>query len=187
MVELGPLLAPPARPVVELGGFPIELLFMDDPVVVPVVAEPPVVEPPLAVPPLLCASANVLESASAPANAIVMSFMVVSLVDDPEKTSTGNGCSSVVNTKTSTGSAGDGADRKISAFRSRGEPAKRFTTYHQLRPVEKQLGRKPTWRLASGAPYFPSVGRMRIFHRFQMRSSTMKLILSPFSPSPGVR
>src|ERR1700733_13200570 len=82
MVELGPLLAPPARPVVEPGGFPIERPFMDDPGVVPVVAEPPVVEPPPAVPPLLCASANVLESASAPANAIVMSFMVVSLVDD---------------------------------------------------------------------------------------------------------
>jgi hypothetical protein len=83
MVELGPLLAPPARPVVAPGGFPIELPFMDDPVVVPVVAEPPVVEPPPAVPPLLCASANVLENASAAANAVVMSFMVVSLVDDP--------------------------------------------------------------------------------------------------------
>jgi hypothetical protein len=103
MVELGPLLVPPARPVVAPGGFPIELPLMDDPVVVPVVAEPPVVEPPPAVPPLLCASANVLESASAPANAIVMSFMVVFLVDDEEKTSTGDGCSSVSDTKTSVG------------------------------------------------------------------------------------
>jgi hypothetical protein len=121
MVELGPLLAAPARPVVELGGFPIGLLFTDD----PVVAEPPAVEPPPAVPPLLCASANVLESASAPANAIVMSFMVVSLVDDQQKTSTGNGCSFISDTKMSANS-GDGADRKINTFRNRDEPAKRF-------------------------------------------------------------
>jgi hypothetical protein len=121
MVELGPLLAAPARPVVELGGFPIGLLFTDDPVVVPVVAEPPAVEPPPAVPPLLCASANLLESASAPANAIVMSFMVVSLVDDQEKTSTGNGCSFISDTKMSANS-GDGADRKINTFATATNP-----------------------------------------------------------------
>jgi hypothetical protein len=73
------------------------------PVVVPVVGEPlglPLiaglpVPPPAAelgapTPPLVCASANVLESASAPANAIVMIFMIVSLVDDQDKI-TGNG------------------------------------------------------------------------------------------------
>jgi hypothetical protein len=73
------------------------------PVVVPVVGEPlglpliaglpvppPAAEPGAPTPPLVCASANVLESASAPANAIVMIFMIVSLVDDQDKI-TGNG------------------------------------------------------------------------------------------------
>jgi hypothetical protein len=81
MVVLGPLIRPGvvdpvALPVVPPVVFP----FMDEPVVVLLAAEPPVVEPPPAVPPLLCASANVLVSASAPANAIVVSLMVVSFV-----------------------------------------------------------------------------------------------------------
>jgi hypothetical protein len=168
MVELGPLLAPPARPVVEPGGFPIERPFMDDPGVVPVVAEPPVVEPPPAVPPLLCASANVLESASAPANAIVMSFMVVSLVDD-------------------LGKPAQATDVPSSRTRRRQQIPVMGQTGKQCFSQPRQTAKRFARRLASGAPYFPSVGRMRIFHKFQMRSSTMKLILSPFSPSPGVR
>jgi hypothetical protein len=96
VVVLGALVVP-ARPTVEPGGFAIPFPFTDEPVV-----EPPVLEPAPDVPPLLlCASANVLESASAPANAIVMSFMVASLVGDQGETSTGDGCSSVSNTKTS--------------------------------------------------------------------------------------
>jgi hypothetical protein len=56
-------------------------------------AEVPPAVPPPAAPPLLWASAKVLESASAPANAIVVSFMVVSFVNDERETSTGRGCS----------------------------------------------------------------------------------------------
>src|SRR5579864_6193942 len=41
---------------------------------------------------------------------------------------------------------------------------------------------------AAGARrYFPSVGTTFIRHKFQMRSITAKLVLSAFSPSPGVR
>jgi hypothetical protein len=101
VVVLGMLLVPRAWPTVEPGGFAISFPFTDEPVVVPV-AEPPVLEPaPEVPPPLLCASAKVLESASAPANAIVMSFMVASLVGDQGKTGAGGGCSSISNTKTS--------------------------------------------------------------------------------------
>jgi hypothetical protein len=83
MVVLGPLIRPGvvdpvALPVVPPVVFP----FMDEPLLA---AEPPVVEPPPAVPPLLCASANVLESTSAPANAIVVSLMVVSFVRGEDK------------------------------------------------------------------------------------------------------
>jgi hypothetical protein len=103
VVVLGPVRVPPAIPVVEPGGFAIELPFTE-PEPAPVAAEPPTLEPAPdvpALPLLLCARANVLESASAPANAIVMSFIVVSLVDDQEKTSTGARCSCAPNTKTS--------------------------------------------------------------------------------------
>ena len=51
----------------------LPVVFIDESVVVPRI---PVVEPPLVV----CASANVLESAKAVASAIVVSFMVVLLV-----------------------------------------------------------------------------------------------------------
>jgi hypothetical protein len=37
------------------------------------------------------------------------------------------------------------------------------------------------------ANYFASVGAIRIFHRFQMRSSTARLTVSAFAPSSGVR
>jgi hypothetical protein len=99
VVVLGMLPVPRAWPTVEPGGFPIAFPFTDEPAVVPVVAEPPALEPPPDTPPLLWASAKVLESASAPANAIVMSFMVSSLVGDLGKTSMGDGCSSVSNTR----------------------------------------------------------------------------------------
>jgi hypothetical protein len=76
VVALGPLV----RPTVEPGG-----LVTDEPAPeVPPVAEEPAEVPPAvppAAPPLLWASAKVLESASAPANAIVVSFMVVSFVN----------------------------------------------------------------------------------------------------------
>jgi hypothetical protein len=95
VLVLGPVLR--LIPVVEPGGLPIAFPLTDEPVVVPVVAEPPVVELPPDIPPLLlCASANVLESASAPANANVASFMVVSLVDDGEETRKSDGCSAVL-------------------------------------------------------------------------------------------
>jgi hypothetical protein len=56
---------------------------MDDPVVLPVAAVPPAAE--LAPEPVpLCANANVLDSASAPANAIVVNFMIRSFMDDCE-------------------------------------------------------------------------------------------------------
>jgi hypothetical protein len=103
VVVLGPVRVPPAIPVVEPGRFAIELPFTE-PGAPPVAAEPPTLEPAPdipAPPPLLCASANVLESASAPANAIVISFIVVSLIDDQEKTCPGCGGSYPANTKMS--------------------------------------------------------------------------------------
>jgi hypothetical protein len=54
----------------------------DEPLLVPLAAVPPAAEPPPAEPPLLCASANVLDSANAVAKAIVVSFMGWFLVDD---------------------------------------------------------------------------------------------------------
>jgi hypothetical protein len=60
-------------PVVEL---PVVVLFVDEPVVVPLAADPPALELPPAEPPPLCAIANVLVSASAVANPIVTSLMV---------------------------------------------------------------------------------------------------------------
>jgi hypothetical protein len=69
-------------------AFPVVVPFIDEPVVLPVAAEPPAGEPapvePAAEAPALCASAQVLESASAVAvaNAIVLSFMISSLVWD---------------------------------------------------------------------------------------------------------
>jgi hypothetical protein len=64
-------------------AFPVVVPFIDEPVVLPVAAEPPAAELPPAEPaaePPLCASAKVLESASAVANAIVPSFMISSWV-----------------------------------------------------------------------------------------------------------
>jgi hypothetical protein len=79
MVVLEPPLAPLVRPTVEPGGLLIEFPVADEPVLGATELPAPEV-PPAVPPPLLCASANVLESASAPANATVMSFMVVSFV-----------------------------------------------------------------------------------------------------------
>ena len=52
---------------------------IDEPVVAPFMDEPLVVELAPAEPPLVCASANVLDSANAAARAIVVSFIVRSL------------------------------------------------------------------------------------------------------------
>jgi hypothetical protein len=69
-------------------AFPVVVPFIDEPVALPVAAEPPAAElppaEPAAEPPPLCASAKVLESASAVANAIVLSFIISSLVCDRE-------------------------------------------------------------------------------------------------------
>jgi len=46
------------------------------------------------------------------------------------------------------------------------------------------IGPNPPLKLEN---YFASVGRIRIRHRFQMRSITAKLVVSAFSPSPAVR
>jgi hypothetical protein len=71
LVEAEPVL-PVAAPVVPLVVLPVAPPLMD---------APPVVElaPPEAPPVLVCATANVLDSASAAARVIVESFMVVSL------------------------------------------------------------------------------------------------------------
>ena len=91
------LLEPVELPTVGAGALPTEDPPTDEPLPeVPAAEEPAEVlpdEPPPAAPPLLWASAKVLESASAPANAIFMSFMIVSFVDDERETSTGRGCS----------------------------------------------------------------------------------------------
>ena len=65
-------------PVVEPGGLAVDVPPTDEPV--PVAVEPPTLDPAPDVPGLLWANANELESASAPANAIVMSFMVFPLL-----------------------------------------------------------------------------------------------------------
>jgi hypothetical protein len=67
--------------VTEAPAFPVVVPFDVEPVALPVAAEPAEVPPaaPLDEAPPACASAKVLESANAAANAIVVSFMVVSL------------------------------------------------------------------------------------------------------------
>jgi hypothetical protein len=79
---LGPVAIPlVAEPVVPPVWVP--LAPMDEPVVPieppPLMEEPPPETPPAEPPPLVCAIANVLVSASAPANAIVVSFMAIFL------------------------------------------------------------------------------------------------------------
>jgi hypothetical protein len=75
LMVLGPFM--PFEPVPDWpAALPVVVPLVDEPVVVPLVAEPPAVELP-AEPPAW-ASANVLDSASAPANAMVISFMVAS-------------------------------------------------------------------------------------------------------------
>jgi len=84
MVLFGPVAVEPAAPVpMPVVPVPVALPglvpLMDEPEVVPLVAAPPEAEPAPAEPPLLCASANVLDSASAVASAIVETFMAASL------------------------------------------------------------------------------------------------------------
>jgi hypothetical protein len=56
--------------------------LIDEPPVVPLAAAPPAAEPPPAELPLLCANANVLDSANAVAKAMVVSFIGWFLFDD---------------------------------------------------------------------------------------------------------
>jgi hypothetical protein len=120
------VLEPLVRPTVEPGGLAIEDPFTDEPAPeVPPVAEepaevPPEVPPPAALP-LLWASAKVLESASAPANAIVVSFMVVSFVIDEEETNTGDQCS--LHTRRRQHCAIGRAEYESAFSRNCGEPA----------------------------------------------------------------
>jgi hypothetical protein len=74
-VPFGDIVA--ADPVVPPPVFPG---LMVPPLFVPLAAGAPEVEPPPAAPPELCATANVLVSASAPASASVENFMVVFLL-----------------------------------------------------------------------------------------------------------
>jgi hypothetical protein len=73
-------------PVVAPGGLPVGAVLVEPPGVDPLIPEEPLIPPledaPAAPPPAppACASAIELESANAPANAIVASLIVVSLV-----------------------------------------------------------------------------------------------------------
>jgi hypothetical protein len=61
-----------------LPELPVVEPFVEEPVVVPLAAEPPAAEPPPAEPPPpACANATVLVSASAVANPIAVSLIVV--------------------------------------------------------------------------------------------------------------
>jgi len=68
--------------VVPIDGLvvPEPVVPIDEPVVVPVAVDPPAVEPPPAEPAPVCARANVLVNASAVANPIVASRMMIFLV-----------------------------------------------------------------------------------------------------------
>jgi hypothetical protein len=64
--------------VTEAPPVPVVVPFVEEPVVLPLAAEPPAAELPPAVPdeaPPACASAKLLESANAVANAMVVSFI----------------------------------------------------------------------------------------------------------------
>jgi hypothetical protein len=83
------MVLPVAGAVAEPDALPVVVPVVGEPVVVPLTAAPPVLpaaEPPAPALPPACANAIVLESASAPANAIVVSFMIVSFVEDRTKT-----------------------------------------------------------------------------------------------------
>jgi hypothetical protein len=65
--------------VVDPAVLPVVVPFVDEPVVVPLAASAPAAEFPLAEPVPLCATANEPVSANVAANAIVATFIVVSL------------------------------------------------------------------------------------------------------------
>jgi hypothetical protein len=102
--------------------------FTDEPVLG--ATELPAPDVPADVPPallpLLCASAKVLESASAPANAIVVSFMVVSLVMTGRKPRQTTDVPCRHEDVSIAPVAGLIANQR---FRNRGEPAARFCPY----------------------------------------------------------
>ena len=82
IVLFGPVEVEPAAPVpipVVPVALPVPVPLVDGLVPVPLVAAPPEAEPAPAEPPLLCASAIVLDSASAVASAIVETFMAAFL------------------------------------------------------------------------------------------------------------
>jgi hypothetical protein len=81
MVLFGPVAVERVEPVPV--ALPVVVPLVDGDVVVPLVAAPPEAEPAPAEPPLLCASANVLDSASAVASAIVETFMAAFLSTYP--------------------------------------------------------------------------------------------------------
>ena len=73
-----PAAAPPALKFgLVPGEAPVVVPFIDDPVVVPLAAVPPVAELAPAEPLPLCAKARVLESASATASPMLLSFMMI--------------------------------------------------------------------------------------------------------------
>jgi hypothetical protein len=79
---LAPAAAPPAlRLGLVPGEVPVVVPPIDDPVVVPLVAEPPAAVPPVEEPVPLCAKAQVLaraeESAKVAANPMLVSFMMI--------------------------------------------------------------------------------------------------------------
>lgn len=75
---LAPAVALPAPLLIPLL-VPLVVPFVEEPVVTPLVADPVAAELP-PVEPLPCANANVLVNASAAANPIVLSLMVVSVI-----------------------------------------------------------------------------------------------------------
>jgi hypothetical protein len=88
-----PLFAPAAAlpallPVPTVAELPVVVPFMEEPVVVPVAADPPAAELPPAEPLPLWANANVLLSARAAANPIVISLMFISSFAVPQRQTT---------------------------------------------------------------------------------------------------
>jgi hypothetical protein len=71
--------------VTVVPALPVVVPFIVEPVALPVAAEPPAAGLPPAVAPPACASAKVPESANTVANAIVLIFMLVSLVSVQDK------------------------------------------------------------------------------------------------------
>ncbi len=193
VVVFGPVERPA---VVEPGALPVVLPLTDEPAVEPVAAEPPAAEPAPAAPPLW-ANANVLERANAPANAIVVSFIgCFPLLMMERKPAETPDVPPRPARRFQRVAMNDGIDGKYDAgtftlSRPMAWPegvVTRCSATHPDGSLKIALTGKPTcYKPTCYQAYLPSVGSMRNRHRFQMRSITMKLILSAFTPSPGVR